>query len=292
MGWVTRPNGRRYLYRSRRVGGRVVTEYLAADGTAGGKLLALEWEAYRLRRVRSRLAQQRADARLGKRLARLERLAADDTLRVVAHGLLTALGFHRPKRGVWRMRRGYNPLAALLAPNPGPQLNYTAPADDTEAVALFAAARAGDKDAVDKLPALIRDRGWVRWIGDLARQATFQLIDRVARGDPVLRAGLDAKVAALWAELAGPAPTVLEEVLVRRVVNGWVLTHAVELELALTDDPRAQVRLDKLLGRSQRRLAEAVRELARVRRLQAPALLAKLQAGRTALPAESAPVSD
>ena len=35
MGWETRHNGRRYLYRNRRVNGKPVKEYLAADDRFG-----------------------------------------------------------------------------------------------------------------------------------------------------------------------------------------------------------------------------------------------------------------
>lgn len=278
MGWVTRPNGRRYLYRSRRVGGRVVTEYLAADGTDSGHRMAQAWEEECRQRAEAKAAARATDTHRQKRLAQLEQLAAGNDLRAVAHGLLAVLGFHRPKRGEWRMRRGYNPLAALFAPKRRPRIDYKAPKSDAEAVALFAAARDGDADAVAKLPELIRDREWVDWIGDLSRQAAAQLVDRVARGDPVMRAGVNAKLAELNRQLAGAAPTVLETLFVRRVMNGWLLTHVVELELALTDDLRTQDQLDKLLARSQRRFVEAVRELARVRRLQAPAVMARLQA--------------
>ena len=83
---------------------------------------------------------------------------------------------------------------------------------------------------------------------------------------------------ALRDELLGKNPSVLEELLVRRVVNGWLATHALELELTLRPpgDARDRAHLDAALTRAQKRMTEAVRELARVRRLQAPAILAQL----------------
>jgi hypothetical protein len=289
MGWVTAPSGRRYLYRSVRRGGRVVREYLGRDDDFG-RLMADEW---RLKKLDAAIARQDTGAardRVLERLARLERLADDDTLAAVGHGLMLGLGYHRHHRGGWRMRRQLDKLKTQIdalaeaARKPRPLIDYQAPADDAEAVALFAAARAGDADAVARLPALIRDRKWVQWIGDLGRQASHQLIWRVAKSDPVLKAGLQAKLADLWAELAGDNPTALETLLVRRVLNGWLLTHAAEIELALATDPKLQDRLDRLLARSQRRMTQAVGELARVRRLQAPAVFARLQ-----LPAASGP---
>ncbi len=282
MGWVMRANGCRYLYRSRRVNGRVVTTYLGTEGSTGAALLGNQWRLDNLDRTGRKLDWFDAQERLRKtllRLARLDRLADDDRLKTLAGGLLSLIGYHRSKRGVWRMRRRHNPLADRLAPpKPArPLVEYTAPANDAEAVALFAAARAGDAAAVAKLPALLADRGWADWMGDLGSQAARLLVARVAKADPVMWAALNAKVQALRAELEGDKPSVLEVLLVRRVVNSWLLTHAVEAELTVASDPRAMDKLDRLLARTQRRLGEAVRDLARVRKLQAPRLLARLQ---------------
>ena len=43
--------------------------------------------------------------------------------------------------------------------------------------------------------------------------------------------------------MLGPDPTPLDRLLVRRVVNGWVAVHVLELELAIHPpaDPRAAV---------------------------------------------------
>ncbi len=282
MGWVTTPGGRRYLYRSVRRGGRVVREYLGRDDDFG-RLMAAEWHLKKLDAALARLDADAARDAAWQRMAELERLAGDDTLAAVGHGLMVGLGYHRHRRGEWRMRHRRNALNGQIdalveaARKPRPLIDYQAPSDDAEAVAVFAAARAGDADAVARLPALIRDRRWVEWVGDLGRQASHQLVWRVAKTDPVLKAGLQAKLADLWAELAGASPTVLETLLVRRVLNGWLLTHAVEIELAVAADPKLQDRLDRLLARSQRRMTQAVGELARVRRLQAPAVLARLQ---------------
>ena len=81
----------------------------------------------------------------------------------------------------------------------------------------------------------------------------------------------------------GENPTVLEELLVRRVTNGWVTVHALELELTLRvpSDARDRAHLDAALTRAQKRYTEAIRELARVRKLQAPAIRAQLNVAAT-----------
>jgi hypothetical protein len=65
---------------------------------------------------------------------------------------------------------------------------------------------------------------------------------------------------------------------VRRVVNGWLAVHLLELELTVRapTDLKAREHLDRALTRAQKRFAEAVRELARVRALGAPALVTRL----------------
>src|SRR5579883_75345 len=280
MGWETRPSGRRYLYRSVRAGGRVVKEYLGRDDPFS-HLMAAE-----VAEVQARRADLRATARAYRegvrdRADEVAALveAANIQIRTVVHGLLVAAGYHRHKRGEWRMKKLKRDIEALIQrvqenqAKPSPVVRYAAPAGDAEAAEVFQKVRDGDPAAADRVRALIRERDWVDWIGDVGRQATHQLIGRLAGGDPVFRAGLTEKAAALRDEVLGPDPTVLEQLLARRVVNGWLHTHALELELAVRPprDAKAKDYLDRALTRAQKRLAEAVRELARVRRLQAPA---------------------
>jgi hypothetical protein len=273
MGWVTRATGGCYLYRPRRVGGRVVTEYLGAEGSPGAALLGAKWASDRSDRVGRALDRLDAAARLGRslqKLAALDRLAADAVLAAAAHGLLTVAGYHRPKRGGWRMRRGADRPAV-------PPVQVVAPADDAGLAAAFAAARAGDAAAAASLPAVLASRGLVDRLGDLGAHAARLLVRRAAGGDPVLTAALTAKARELREALEGDRPTALERLLVRRVVNSWLLAHAVECELAAADDARAADAFERLLGRVQRRLTGAAGELARVRRLNAPRVLARLR---------------
>jgi hypothetical protein len=244
-----------------------------------------------LDRIQKREAKVRAlerQARVEYRGRIDELLALADTantdLRAVAHGLLIAVGYRRHNRGEWRMRRELKDLAATIrqlqaaAAKPGPLVNYTAPAGDAEAVEVFAKARAGDEAAQAKVRALILERGWADWLGDLGRQATRQLIHRAAGGDPVWVAGITEKVNTLRRELLGEDPSALDEVLARRVVNGWIATHALELELTLHPpaDPKRRDYLDRALSRAQKRLTDAARELARVRRLKLPVVLTQI----------------
>lgn len=286
MGWEQR-GGRWYLYRNRRVNGKPRKEYLAARdpfgvGDALGVALDEQTEAAARVRTREREDRDRARARFAALVSATAE--ANAALRTVAHGVLEALGFHRHHRGEWRMKRQLHELRDTLAnlkervERRKPLVEYRAPNADAEAVELFAQARTGDPGAKEKVAALVRSRGWADWLGDLGRQATVQLIRTAAGDDPVWEAGITEKVIALRARLLGESPTVLEELLARRVVNGWLAVHALELELAVRPpaQPRDREYLDKALTRAQKRFTDAARELAKVRQLQAPAILAQL----------------
>jgi len=259
--------------------------YLAAEGDFGDLM------AYDLDRIED---QQRRVRELTRKTATASRARIDGVvadvavanaaLKTVSDGLLCALGYHRHHRGEWRMKRELANLKNLIDGLKGqaaalsPMVKYEAPKTDAEATEAFAKARAGDKAALGQVRVLIRDRKWANWLGDLGDQATHQLIHKAAGGDPVWVAGIAEKAASLRQQLLGDRPTVLEELLVRRVVNGWVAVHALELELTIRPpvETRQRAHLDAALTRAQRRFTEAIGELARVRRLQAPKILAQL----------------
>lgn len=294
MGWEMRHGGRLYLYWNRRVGGKPVKEYLGSNDLFGFGLEAAD----RLDRLQRREAKARSLTRKAQRKFRAradDLLAAVGTanadLRAVVDGTLYAIGFHKHNRGEWRMSMSFQQLQAQIKQNgekieklsaeiaSRPLLNYPAPANDAEAVAVYAKARAGDVAAQEQVRALIVARGWVNWVGDLGNQATHQLIHKAASSDPVWRAGMTEKAEAIRKEFLGQNPTILEQLLVRRIVNGWIATHTLELELSVRPpaDLRSKEHLDRALTRAQKRMTEAIGELARVRRLQAPRVLAQLQ---------------
>jgi hypothetical protein len=139
---------------------------------------------------------------------------------------------------------------------------------DPEMVAVCERARAGDAAALAKLPALIADRGWADWLGNLGYQATVRTIERATDDDPVWGQATTQHVARLWQQLSGPDPSAVEVILVRRVVNSWVAVHALELEQAVRPprDHRQASYLDRRVSQAQRRLTDACRALAAVRR--------------------------
>src|SRR4051812_13323677 len=217
MGWELR-HGRRYLYSTRRVNGKPVKQYLAADDELGfGQLMAQDLarllrgqaKVRRLARRRRSEYRQRIDGLLA------DASAANGALRAVTDGLLVLLGYRRHNRGDWRMRRELKGLKAAIdalarTAGPRPMIKYDAPADDAEAVELFAKVRAGDADAQDKLRALIGERKWVDWLGDLGGQATRQLIGKGAGGGPGWGGRIAKEGEATVDEVRGENPRVLQ----------------------------------------------------------------------------------
>ena len=96
MSWETRGNNR-YYYRRRKIGGRVVAEYIGAGGVA--ELLAKSDELARQRR-QLEAAEWRSIVEADRRQERT--LAEIDTLvRATVAGVLIANGYHTHRRQ-WR----------------------------------------------------------------------------------------------------------------------------------------------------------------------------------------------
>jgi hypothetical protein len=232
MGWELR-DGRRYLYRNRRVNGKPVKQYLAADDRFGFWVsMADDLEHLQRQAVEVRENRRRARSEYRSGIDGLLHAVgvANADLRAGAEALMVLLGYRRHNRGEWRMRRDLKSLQAALdalqekAAGPRPLVKYNAPAGDAEAIELFAKVRAGEAAAQDRLRALIRERNWVDWLGDLGRQATRQLVWKASGGDSV-GGGHRPEGQRPARRTPGRVPTVLERLLARRVVNGWLVVH-------------------------------------------------------------------
>jgi hypothetical protein len=98
MAWVKG----RYYTRSRKVGGRVVREYVGAGPAA--QLAARRDAIERERRERGRAAWRAKRAELEALDAPLDEL--NDLADLLARAALAAAGFRQHNRGEWRRRRG------------------------------------------------------------------------------------------------------------------------------------------------------------------------------------------
>ncbi len=101
MGWETRERGGRYYTRSRKVGGRVVREYIGGGSIAA--LIADQDAAAREKRAVDRQRLRRARAHV----APLETMTAelDQLTELLARAALVAHGYRQHHRSEWRKRR-------------------------------------------------------------------------------------------------------------------------------------------------------------------------------------------
>lgn len=101
MGWEER-GGRLYYYRSRRVGGRVVKEYVGS-GPDAELIVDVEEEARRAERRRRE--SERAEREL---LSAEDKEVAEvyDLIDRVAKAALIEAGYRQHNRGEWRLKRG------------------------------------------------------------------------------------------------------------------------------------------------------------------------------------------
>jgi hypothetical protein len=142
-------------------------------------------------------------------------------------------------------------------------------------------AEAGDKEARRKLRLMIRASSAevVGRASDVGRRAGRVLARSAAGGDPLAEEALYAKLDLMRAEIAGEDPTPLEILLTERVVSLWMLTTLLETLLAgqyrrdagdgLTRlSPSYLIQQSRILESATRRYFAAIRELARVRKLQ------------------------
>jgi hypothetical protein len=150
--------------------------------------------------------------------------------------------------------------------------------------ALSDRAEAGDKQARRKLRLMVRASSAevVGRASDVGRRAGRVLARSAAGGDPLAEEALCAKLDRMRAEIAGEDPTPLEVLLTERVVLLWMFTAL--LEALLTTQYRKRIDGDservspayliqqsRILDAATRRYLAAIRELARVRKLQATA---------------------
>lgn len=241
----------------------------------GSVIVRQEREAKLLSRLEAQRESRRFLERIDHYLAVFNEL--DTALVTVTEGILISLGYRRHNRDNWRMpdtvvlQRLKETLDPKNQAKSQPLLTLSPPADEVEALRLFARARNGDADALKRVDQLIRDRECVIRLGDLGCQATEALLTHVAEGDPVSGVAVREHVKDVVAELLGDNPSVLDRLLARRVIHGWIAVNTLQLELAVRPPDAMDLRdhLDKALSRVQRRYIQAIHEFARVRRLPA-----------------------
>jgi hypothetical protein len=141
-------------------------------------------------------------------------------------------------------------------------------------LSLIRRAETGDQAAMTDLRPLINQApGAWEMAGNLAIRAENSLVNVAAGNDEILRDALRRKLAALKHELGGGTP--LEKLLVERVVACWLhvyyidALHAMRMNNVILQESEYFQRLQE---RANRQYLLAIRTLAQVRRLLAPAV--------------------
>ena len=141
-------------------------------------------------------------------------------------------------------------------------------------------AQKGDEGARTELRKALRESPpeVISRASDLGRRGQWTLIKAVAANDPLTEETLLARLDFLRADVAGPDPTPLEVLLTERICSLWLLIEALEmlvsaqLSAKLPREHRCPMsflqHVFKWQESANRRFLSAIRELARVRKLQ------------------------
>jgi hypothetical protein len=145
--------------------------------------------------------------------------------------------------------------------------------------ALSEKAEGGDKSARRELREAVRESApkIVSRASDIGRRGRWALIKTIAANDPLTEEALVARLDLLRAQVAGPSPSPLEDLLAERVCSLWLLIESLELLVSAQlsrDNSEHRVPMSYLRDvwkwqeSASRRYLAALKTLAQVRRLQ------------------------
>jgi hypothetical protein len=151
----------------------------------------------------------------------------------------------------------------------------------TELRAVSKKAEGGDKDARKELRRLVRtfSPAVIAEASDIAGTAARMLIKTISAGEPLMQEAIQERMQQMRAEIAGENPTPLELLLTERVVAGWLFVEVLEglISAQYYRDGNHKVpasytiQHSRIMESATRRYLAAIKELARVRKLQAGA---------------------
>ena len=150
----------------------------------------------------------------------------------------------------------------------------------TELRTLSEKAQAGDKEARKELRQLVRASSpeVIAEASGIASRAEWMLVKTISAGKPLMEEALQERMDQMRAEIAGENPTPLEVLLTERVVAGWLLVEVLEGLIAAQYQrdvkahrvaPTYVIQQSRIVESATRRYLASIRELARVRKLQA-----------------------
>jgi hypothetical protein len=182
---------------------------------------------------------------------------------------------------MWTRVQQEDESAGSAPPKPTPNRDAPpapAPTQDPETRArlesLVQRAQQGDENVLPELRQVLdaHPEFWQR-CGDLALQAQTAWLQLVSGKDLLLRESLQRKLEQTKAELAGTDPSVLERLLVQRVLSTWLQAEYADAMYARAK-PNSSARHQALQRRqnsAQQRHLQAIKMLVTVRKLLSPA---------------------
>jgi hypothetical protein len=169
--------------------------------------------------------------------------------------------------------RTNRPAENLPAPTEPPTERLPVPAYTEQSLrALVRRAESGDEKTLPELRRLVGHPGVGDVVG-LASRVRSKLLRKLTGENLLVREMTTLEMKTLRQELLGPAPTVIERLLVDEVVVAWLQLHDTDLRTAgVCDQVGVGNRLYRRADLVHRRFLAALRTLALVRRVAAPAL--------------------
>jgi len=263
VGWETRERGvTSYYYRSVREGERVKKEYVG--GGLLGQVAAKLDEIERLRKKEEVASWEVEREHIERSAAFLHELTEAAEVLVRAH--LLASGCHHHKA------------------SGGGNVDLELPKDVKDRLVelrtLSQRVEDGDKEARRELRKVVRESTpeVISRASDIGRCGQWALIKTVAANDPLTEEALMARLDLMRAEVAGADPSPLEILLTERICSLWLLIEALEMLVSvqlsgeLPREHRSPMsylqHVFKWQESANRRFLSAIRELARVRKLQ------------------------
>jgi hypothetical protein len=148
--------------------------------------------------------------------------------------------------------------------------------------AISEEAEGGSRNARKRLRRLVRSSSpeVIAEASDIAGRAQWMLVKTISAGEPLMEEALQERMHQMRTEIAGENPTPLEVLLTERVVAGWLLVEVLEGLIAAQYQrdvkahrvpPTHVIQQSRILEGATGRYLAAIRELARVRKLQAGA---------------------
>lgn len=261
-----------YYYTYRRVRGRVIKEYGGHGYTAilAARLDTANRESRKLVQRSQKIDRDLANADLfcdREWFARIDRIVA------VA---LELSGWHSVNRQ-WRKKRG----TSMNISTANPLLSW----DSDELIAAVGKpdketqerAKAGDQAATAAIKEYLAHPAAKALYGDIGRHALNAWVKLCARENVAIHQGLIRFACDLRAALTGPNGGVLEQLVAERVVLAWLFVNWAESTFSGTANEQTRSECTFQLRRMEladRRLMNACRTLAKVRRMKLPEVLA------------------